>query len=310
MQKTDLRNINLNLLVVLQALLDRGSVSGAAEQLNLSQPAVSRSLGQLRELFEDELFVRVTHGIVPTARAETLVTPLSEILHSTIDLLTKQTFDPTDTTRIFRVATTDYGATAALGPALNNFMSQAPKAGLEIIPFDEDIFETLASGKVDLALYGSDQVSSNLRSQWLFDEDYVCLVRKGHPALPQGKRAASNIAMTLKDYIAWPHALVTVFGGRRGVVDTILAKQNKTRRVTVWIPYFSVAPLMIANTDAILTIPSRIASAFDDMPSLVQMRAPFEIERFRYFLLWHERADKDPALVWLRGLLESNLNSQ
>ena len=307
MQKTDLNSINLNLLVVLQALLERGSVSGAAERLNLSQPAVSRSLAQLRELFGDQLFVRASHGMVPTARTESLVTPLSELLQRTIDLLAKESFDPAQGHRIFRVATTDYGATAVLAPALNTFMAQAPHAGLEIVPFAEGIFDALESGKVDVVLYGDGSVPPTMRAQVLCDESYVCLVRKGHPVLRQGKRASAANVMTLQNYIAWPHALVTVFGGRHGIVDTLLAKQNKARRVVVWIPYFSVAPLMIADTDAILTIPVRIANAFDDMSSLVEVPAPIEIERFRYYLVWHERTDKDPALIWFRGLLEDSL---
>ena len=304
MQKTDLKTVNLNLLIVLQALLDRGTVSGAADQLNLSQPAVSRSLAQLRELFDDQLFVRASHGMVPTARTEALATPLSEVLQSTIDLLATDSFTAAQSHRVFRIATTDYGATAVLAPALNRFMTLAPLGGLEVVPFAESSFDALGAGKVDLLLYGDGDIAPYMRKKILFDENYVCLVRKDHPILRQSKRTALARRMTLANYLAWPHALVTVFGGRRGVVDALLAKQNKVRRVGLWIPYFSVAPLMIAETDAILTIPSRVAKAFDHMSSLVEIPAPIKIERFRYFLVWHERTDKDPALVWLRNLLE------
>lgn len=303
MQKTDLKNVNLNLLIVLQALLDRGTVSGAADQLNLSQPAVSRSLAQLRELFDDQLFVRASHGIVPTARAEALVTPLSEVLQRTVDLLATDSFAPDQSHRVFRIATTDYGATSVLATALNTFMTLAPHGGLEVVPFAESSFDELGAGKIDLLLYGDGDLAPYMRRTFLFEEGYVCLVRKDHPVLGKSKRAAPARRMTLASYLAWPHALVTVLGGRHGIVDTLLAKQNKTRHVGLWIPYFSVAPLMIAETDAILTVPHRVAKAFEDMSSLVEIPTPIEIDRFRYFLVWHERTDKDPALVWLRNLL-------
>lgn len=298
MQKTDIRNQNLNLLVVLDALLETRSVTGAAEKLHLSQPAVSRSLAQLREMFDDPLFVRTSHGMLATPRAEALTDPLLEALEAAAGLFSAETFDPSATDTVFRIATTDYGAIAALAPALERFMAEAPKAGMEVVPIAGDIFRELAAGRVDLALYADVEAPPSLWMRELFEENYVCLVRHDHPLMRNG---AKQIA--LEDFIAWPHALVTVFGGRRGVVDRALEKLGLARQISLWIPYFSAAPLMIAETDAILTLPTKMARAFGSMPSLALLQPPVEVRGFAYRLYWHERTRRDPAFSWLRRLV-------
>ncbi len=298
MQKPDLRDLNLNLLVVLDALLETHSVSGAAKKLHLSQPAISRSLSLLREMFGDPLFVRSAHGMLPTPRAETLAAPLAQTLEAAVGLISAERFDPAESSAVFRVSTTDYGAIAVIAPALERFAAEAPKAAIEVVPVTAETFRDLAAGKIELMLYTGAEVPPSLRTRPLFQESYVCLVRRSHPLA-----GSKTERISLDDFVAWPHALVTVFGGRRGVVDAALAERGLTRRVVLWVPYFSVAPLMIQQTDAILTLPSKIAQAFLAMDSLMVLKPPLEISRFAYRLLWHERTHSDPALRWLRRLL-------
>ncbi len=145
--------MNLNLLAVLDALLE--SVSGAARKLNLSQPAISRSLSQLRRQFGDPLFVRSSHGMVATARAEALTAPLQEVLQATLGLFEAAPFDPAESMAIFRIATTDYGAIAALAPTLKAIMTAAPKAGFELVTVDRGSFAKMTAGEIDLALYAN-----------------------------------------------------------------------------------------------------------------------------------------------------------
>ena len=182
MREMDLRDIDLNLLVVLRALLQTRSVGQAAERLGMSQPAVSRALARLRRQFGDRLLVKGNRSMMPTAYASELAGSLEQLLEQAESFFgAGPVFEQSTTTRVFRLATTDYGAIAVLPHTVAPMMSLVPQAGLEITGFGRETFQLLADGQIDLAFYADDTVPNNLRTADLFNEDYCCLVRIGHP---------------------------------------------------------------------------------------------------------------------------------
>ena len=303
MRQVDLRRIDLNLLVVLRALLDTRSVSRAAGTLGMSQPAVSRALARLRRQFGDRLLLKGGAAMTLTLFAESVAAPLSTLLSDTEAFLAGgPTFDPTTTERIFRLATTDYGAIAVLPAVLPMLKAAAPKAALEVLSFGRDLFGVLADGQVDLALYSDDPVPDSLRTADLFVESYASLVRLGHPAAND----AVDGTIGLEAYLAHGHALVTVFGGRSGVIDDALALLGRRRRIAMWLPYFATAALLVARSDLILTLPRRAAEALAGPLGLLMLRPPVEPAPFGYRIVWHQRTHEDAGCQWFRALCLSS----
>jgi len=302
MQKSDLLRRNVSQLVVFESLLKTGNVTRTAAELNMSQPAVSRALSNLREMFDDPLFVRGPRGVAPTERARQLAGRVSDIVNEMTDLFSPEDFDVASTTRTFRIATTDYGAGTVILDICKDLTEQAPHASLEISPFTSDIFGELAEGASDILLYVDAPVPDNLKSEELFEESYSCICRKGHPITQE----VENDVIPLKAFLAHPHALITVFGGRYGMIDTLLKEQGLQRHIALRLPYFSTAPLIVARSNMLLTLPTRTAKHFAAMADMECLQAPMEIESFRYIQVWHKRTDLDPALVWLRQLIKSH----
>jgi DNA-binding transcriptional LysR family regulator len=296
----DLYRVDLNLLVILRTLLETRSVTKTAERSGMSQPAVSRALGKLRRMFDDSLLVKSGTIMRPTVRASALTTPLQKALAEVMDVLTdRPAFDPSKTDRTFRIATTDYGATVVLPRLAALMTAEAPKASIEIAPIDAQTFQSLGDVNVDVALYSDNPVPPTLRTRDLFRETFGCLVRNEHPAADRSSRGR----LRLEDYLAFPHALVTVVGGRTGPVDNALAALGHTRHIALRIPYFATAALVTATSDLILTIPHRAARMFSEDRRLRLLRAPLELPEFGYRMVWHERTHAEPDHAWLRRLI-------
>ncbi len=299
MRKSNLLRHNASHLVVFQSLLTTGNVTATAAELHMSQPAVSRALAHLRQMFGDPLFVRAPGGVVPTERAAQLGPEVSQLVDDLAELVSPQAFDLENTDRTFRIATTDYGVGTVVLDFCAQFTRQAPRANIEIVPFSNDVFRDLAEGRLDLMLYADATIPDSLSSEFLFDETYSCVCRKGHPAT----EALEDGALTLESFLAWSHALVTVFGGRHGLIDTALRERGLERHIALRLPYFSTAPLIVADTDLLLTLPTRTAQYFARVASLDCMAAPLALPKFGYVQVWHPRTAEDPAMVWLRELI-------
>jgi len=300
MQKSDLLRQDVSQLVVFQSMIETRNVTVTATDLHMSQPAVSRALTKLRHMFDDPLFVRASGGMIPTERARQLAPRISDMVDALADLLTHQEFDVGSTDRSFRIATTDYGASTVLLDVANTFSRIAPNANLEIVPFRRDVFADLAEGRLDLVLYSDASVPDNLRSEPLFEDSYSFIFRTGHPITADRKKGT----IPLDSFLSWPHILVTVFGGRFGEIDTALRELDRERHIALRLPYFSTAPLFVAQTDMLLTLPTRMARHFTEISEIQHLAAPIEIQRFGYRQVWHPRSDHDPAMVWLRDLIK------
>jgi len=277
------------------------NVTATASELNMSQPAVSRALAHLRQMFGDPLFVRGPGGMVTTDRASQLAARVSELVDNLADLITAQEFDLSSTERIFRIATTDYGASTVVMEIIGSFSDQAPKASIELLPLPDDFAQDLSLGRVDLVLYTDSILPDSLRSSFLFRERYACICRREHPIMDQ----VTDGVIPMEAFLAWPHTMITVFGGRSGLVDRVLKERGTERHIALRLPYFSTAPMIVARSDMLLTLPARTARHFAETANLEQLRPPIEIEKFGYCQVWHPRTENDPAMIWLRQLVSA-----
>lgn len=295
----ELRRIDLNLLVVLDALLAEQHVTRAAERLHLSQPAVSHALARLRDLLGDPLLVRAGSGLVPTARALELIAPLSEALARVQSLLAPNTFDPASARRTFRLAMSDYGAAIILPGLIRTLRTEAPGIDLQISHASrEGMVEGLLNGDIDLAAGVLPELPGELCSMPMFEERYVCLLDR--QSLPAGD------ALDLPTYLSRPHVLLEMRGSGTPEIERTLTALRERRRVAVSLPHWSVAPQFISGTDLILTVASRALKDVDD-DSLIVVPPPFEIAPFTFVSAWHKRRGGDQALNWLNRQIEQGI---
>lgn len=292
--KSDIRNLDLNLLKTLDALLDERSVTRAAQRLSLSQPAVSGMLTRLRDYFDDPLFIRAPHGIVPTLRAQQLAAPVKRIL-ADIDLLIQPvTFDPHTASLTFTVAATDYALRAVMVPFIAALKVQAPRVRVRVVPVEPDrLTAQLEQGNLDLALLTPATTPDDLHSRALFDERYVCMMHADHPDAGQ--------PLTLDRFCSLEHVLVSYAGESfHGVTDDALASVGRQRRVGLSVSSFLVLPEVLAMSEMIAVAPSRMA---EHRPDMFVCDAPLAIPGFTKSMAWHGRTHRNPAQAWLRGLL-------
>jgi DNA-binding transcriptional LysR family regulator len=290
--------LDLNLALVLHALLAERSVSRAAKRLGLSQSATSHALARLRACLDDPLFLRVPQGIVPTARAEALAAPLAAglaLLEQS--LLTPTRFDPRTTSRRFRIAASDYVEFLLLPRFLGTLASEAPQIEVWVRPFSDDALGALQRGDLDLVLgvLGPQAGGHPFEHLQMLSERLVCVVRQGHP-LSRGR-------LTLARYAAARHILIAPRGRPGGPIDDALAARGLERKITVAVPHFLGAPHIVAETELVLTVAERIATSFASVLPLRILELPFELPSIHGSMLWHERNAADPAHTWFRQRL-------
>jgi DNA-binding transcriptional LysR family regulator len=289
---TNLRRLDLNLLVTLDALLSEHNVTRAAQRLNLSQPSVSVHLARLRDIFGDPLLLPGPRGMRPTQRADALREPLRQALESLERAVSPaRPFDPAAATQTWRVAATDYGESTIVLPALNGLRSAAPGtrlAVLELVP--PRIARQAEQGEIDLAFHTSEGAPPGMRRKLLFAERYVLVGRAGHPRLK--KRP------TLSQFCRLDHVIVSPDGGGfSGITDEVLSKVGLTRRVVLSVPHFLFVMSAVASSDLVAMLPARLVRSVD---ALQVVEPPVDVPGFEMAMLWHERSHRDPAHQWLR----------
>jgi DNA-binding transcriptional LysR family regulator len=297
MRNDHLAGVDLNLLVALNALLEEKSVTRAAARLRITQPAMSHALRRLRALFEDPLLVRTPTGMLPTTRAERLAEPVQHILAAiTRTLHGEPAFDPRTVRRTFTISASDYCAFLLLPSMLARVSSSSPGVDLVVQTGITDHALALEDGRIDVLLGVFDKEARNTYRQRLFQERFVCVVRRDHPQVKQ--------TLHLDDYVRVPHLLIAPRGARPGgYVDDELAKRDGRRRVALTVPHFLLAPHIVASSDLILTVAERIARAFADLLPLRVVEPPIKLSSFTISQYWHERQHNDPGHVWLRGVI-------
>ena len=292
----DIRNVDLNLLVALDALLAERSVSRAAVRLHLSQPATSALLARLRQLFGDPLLLRSARGMLPTPRALELLGPVKQVLDEIDAIIQPRTaFDPDSAEHTFTLSASDYVEYALL-PALVDFLErQAPGVRLAVRPLDlQTVAKQMESGEVDLCITGLQNAPAGLHQQPLYAERMVSVVRRKHPGV--GAR------LTLEKFCSLEHILVSVRGsGFSARIDEALAKLGRKRRARLAVPHFLLVPEIVARSDMISALPERLARGYANKLRIFE--PPLDIEGFTVGQIWHERNQREPAQVWLREVV-------
>ena len=299
MKPVRLSQIDLNLLLPLQALLEERNVTRAARRANVSQPAMSRTLERLRATLGDDLLVRSSKGYILTARATRLLQDLDRMLPLMENLWSGEMFSAKHTSGKVRVAMTDLVASLLVPRLTVALQRHAPNLGLEIIPYDR-AHEDLTTGRVDL-LFSPVEAPMPLRTQYLYADTFTCLVSR--------ENSFQEKAFTLDQYLALKHIVISVSGGQQILVDRPLTEAGYRRTISLRIPYFLPGLSALCDTNYVLTTASRPVKTLLDHYRLREVKPPQEIPSFsypfNYLMVWHPRLDVEELHVWFRNLVRA-----
>jgi DNA-binding transcriptional LysR family regulator len=288
----NIRNLDLNLLLVLDALMDERNVTRAAERLRLSQPAVSAALNRLRDFFGDPLFIRMQRGILPTPRAVELAHAAKAVLGQIEGIIDARPFDPSHSEAVFRIGANDYAQLAVVIPLIRLLADIAPNIRLEITPLGQNLGEQLERQRVDFAITLFTEPPKGSRTAMLFSETYMCAARIDHPKIGN--------TLSLDQFCALPHVTVPSAGARSSdPVDEALVALGRHRRVMLKVPNFFILPRMLQHNDFIAVAPERLIRYFSSMLKVLPL--PIDVPGFSMNLVWHEGTHASAAHIWLRN---------
>ena len=294
--RSTLAGVDLNLLVALDALLAERSVTQAARRLGLTQSALSHVLARLRLLLDDPLLIKTPRAMVPTALALELEAPLRSALAELERTLRRRPrFDPATSRRQFTIASADYAMLVLIPRLMRHITAVAPLVSLTVQPTTTDSPHELPTGQLDLILGAVPPEVPDVLGRRLLDERFVCLVRREHPSV--------RATLTLEQYVALPHVLISPMGRGVSWVDPVLERLGQRRHIALRIPHFLVAPLIVAQTDMILTVAARVAQALGTALPVREVVPPIAIPGFTVSMYWHAQRSDDPGHKWLRDLL-------
>lgn len=291
----NLRSIDLNLLVILDALLDEAHVSRAAERLGLSQPAASNALERCRHLFGDQLLERGRGLMRLTPKADVLRAPLKDALAELTAVLDPPKPDLRTLRQTVRIAMADLAAAIVVGPLHAALARTAPGIDIVIQPWHgaAAALDALAKGASDLAVSVFPAADAAFRRELLLEEHYRVVMRRSHPAAPR---------FNIDRWLAYPHVLVSGRGEVRGALDEALARQGRARRIGMVVPSFLMVRPLLANSDLIAMLPSR-ALPPDARKSFAVFTPPVAVEGFPLHLAWHTRRDHDVGVQHVAAIV-------
>jgi len=296
------KQLDVQLLKVLNTLLTEQNITKTSVKLNQSQPAVSAALRRLRELTGDPLLIRAKSKMVPTEHALRLLEPTRNALRL-IESITAERgiFDVAESARTFSVACPDSLSFRFLPSLISQFRALAPRARLVVHPLNEGVdFEAaLEKGTLDLVVGNWPTPPQWLRKSALFDDDVVCLIGQSHPL-------AKYEEMTVAQYMRSEHVAPTPYLlDQRSAIDACLERQKLERKVVVNVPYFGLAPYLLMDSDLVFTTSRAFAEHFAAGLPLKIMHSPIDFGDMCYYQLWHERCHLSPEVKWLRDLLST-----
>lgn len=292
----NLRSVDLNLLVILDALLDEAHVSRAADRIGLSQPAASSALDRCRHLFADRLLERGAGGMMLTPKAQALAGPVKEVLAGMAALLEPREADLTTLRQTIRLVMADHPA-IVIAPALQAELARsAPGMTLVIMPWHgaAAALDGLVRGSIDLAVSVFPAMNADFTRKELLRESYLAAMRKDHPA---------SAGFDLDAWLAFFHVLVSGRGETKGPLDEALARIGRARRVGIVVPSFMMVPPLLVGSDLIALLPSRCLPQ-SSRADLIALAPPFPVEGFPLHLAWHRRRAGDPGVRHVAALVE------
>jgi DNA-binding transcriptional LysR family regulator len=288
---------DLNLLIVFDAVMQDRSVTRAGSRIGLSQPAMSHALNRLRYMLKDDLFVRTPEGMVPTPRAEMLAQPLRHALSEMQLALEPAAFDPAASDRRFAIAINNYAAVVLAPPLVAAVSAAAPGVRLDLQPSGTlDLVDRLDRGELDLSLGRIDSPGERFAKATLFEDPFVMVMRRGHPASRRKLSAAA--------FAALPCLEISSSREDYGFIDRWLAERTLVRRIALRAPYLSAAPILV-QSDLVATLSRRIAQEFVRNHPLQIREPPYDSPLVQTVMMWHRRLDRHPAHRWLRDVILS-----
>lgn len=299
MNAVNYANFDLNLFRVFQTIYRERNLTRAGQTLCLSQPAVSHALSRLRSALADDLFVRTSNGLEPTARAHQLAQLSArglEVLQDALKLFSS--FDPASAQVDFRLSLTDLSSVAVLPGLMKQLHEQAPLSNLRVLDLNtQQVRAQLDDASVDCAIIADGDHPSRFVSRHVFSDPFVCLVSK------RNSRVKSRL--DLKTFVDLPHVLILNTREPRGKIDQLLERRGLKRRVALSVPMLMGVPLLLVNSDFIVTVPRSIAADMTRSGELRQFALPIERADIDYHLVWHARDTSDPAKSWFRERVEA-----
>ena len=302
-----LSRIDMNLLVYLDVLLRERSVTRAADQLGISQPAMSNGLRRLRTLFDDPLLIRTSEGMTPTERAQQLEPMLRTVLQDIERAIQPRAdFDAAGSGRVFRIMVSDYAESTLIPPLLRRLREMAPNIILDLMTPSDVSFLDVEQGKVDMVINRFDDIPQSFHQTTVWRDDFCCMVSVDNPILDN---------FSLKNYLKAQHVWVSKTGygvgvgvnpsdvQRLGWVDEVLGQLGNKRRITVFTRHYQAAMLLAEQNDLVVTIPSRAALLQSHNDRLAVKAPPFEIPPIQLKMVWSPLLHHDPAHRWMRRLI-------
>jgi len=291
-----MEELDLKLLKVFDEIYTTRSVSRAAENVGVTQPSLSIALAKLRKYFQDPLFVRTSAGMQPTPYAVELIKPVRDGL-GLLDgaLRHRATFDPTRSDRAFCLCLTDISQAVLLPTLLNHLKRAAPAIQLEIVPISSDTPRMLESGDADLAIGFMPQLEAGFYQQKLFQQRFVCAVRRNHPRIES--------RLSLKQFLAEDHVVVTTDVTGHWIVNKALDEKRIARKVAVRLPDFLGLEAVVAGTDLVVIVPERLGDVMQKAARVKILPPPVELPAYLVKQHWHERYHHDPSNRWLRSVV-------
>lgn len=299
MREVNLRSIDLNLLVVLKALLDERHITRAASKAGLSQPAMSRALARLRKTFNDPLLVRTSSGLCLTSRASDLQAAVHNILSDIQNIICAPSSNPREMRGEITIGARDYEVATVLPKVIQQITEQAPGLKLNIISLTGDNLDPLERNEVDFILSATESQSATLCRKLLFKDDFICMVSK--------KNSLADKTLTLDDFLQLNHCMTTISGFGPGLVDLELAKLGLQRNVVVRTSQFLCVSHLIAHSDLIVTLPRKMGELLSQQGHTSLCEVPISMEPFPIFLYWHIKHQTNPIHQWLRQSVFFNI---
>jgi DNA-binding transcriptional LysR family regulator len=292
------RELDLHHLQVFEVLLRERSLTRAARVLNVTQPALSKTLARLRKYFDDPLFVRVSLRMEPTSKALSLEAPVRAVLDGMRGLRTENVpFNPATSNRTFTFCVVDAGVIKLLPPLVNLLQKEAPHVRLSAVQFDADHLDSwLETGTIDFAMGSFPHLAKGLRRQPLWIEKYVSVVRKGHPRL--------TAEPSLEAFAAEKHVLVSTFGTGHAhqLAERAVEGAIPTENIICRVPIFLAASIIAKHSDAVATLPVSIANVLAEDLDLAVIAPPIKLPKIEISQYWHERFHREPGNQWIRSI--------
>ncbi|MBB3213063.1 DNA-binding transcriptional LysR family regulator [Herbaspirillum sp. Sphag1AN] len=290
-------NLDLKQLRIFIEIFKTESISQAAINLDIGQPAVSMALAKLRDHFADPLFVRTSKGMQPTPLAEEIISPMRLAFTTiTATLNHRSNFDPMVSDRLFGLCITDIGQRVIMPRLLEYCKKHAPSIRIDLSYVSEHTVRDLESGTIDLAQGYIAGLDAGFYQQALFTDRFVCMLRQGHPRIENGR-------LTMADFERESHLVISTQGSGHHIVDKKIEEMGIQRKVGLRIPNYLGVISSIVDSDYLAIVPERFGKIVAVNTPVQLISLPFKLDSFRVMQHWHGRYANDPGVIWLRKVM-------